>query len=394
MTQTEVPPTALGHLLFNFPVFFDLLVNLVAINTSRHFPFPNFSNASIVPSSVNQRCNTQLKVGHLHPLSFESEVNMSRRKSGFTLIELLVVIAIIAVLIALLLPAVQQAREAARRTQCKNNLKQIGLALHNYHDTFNILTPLAYGNGGTNGAPVPTFAWAVMTLPYIDQAPLYSTLNPGPNTLQNVFNSAALRPLLQTRLAAFVCPSDPGQDLNNNRPFTAAVAGVNPFLLAKSNYPACSGSQASGSSGVFTDGSPYPTGTAFRDITDGLSNTIFVGERGTVPLPANPTGNGGWSALWGGMSNEADVVRWRAIRGIGQYRLTDGNSLTGGGFTQPDEAFSSLHTGGVHFLMGDGTVRFISINIDWQPINVATPPGPGTFNRLCDKADGLTIGDF
>src|SRR5215471_15422897 len=109
--------------------------------------------------------------------------------TGFTLIELLVVIAIIAVLIALLLPAVQQAREAARRTQCKNNLKQIGLALHNYHDTFNTLMPLAFGDGGVAGAVRPTWAWSVMMLPYIDQGPLYNSLNPGPVSLTVAANT-------------------------------------------------------------------------------------------------------------------------------------------------------------------------------------------------------------
>ena len=113
---------------------------------------------------------------------------LRRHKTGFTLIELLVVIAIIAILIALLLPAVQQAREAARRTQCRNNLKQIGLALHNYHDNFNVITPLAYGDGGINAQTSnPTWAWSTMILPYMDQAPLYNQLNPGPNTLRQVF---------------------------------------------------------------------------------------------------------------------------------------------------------------------------------------------------------------
>lgn len=323
----------------------------------------------------------------------------SRSSRGFTLIELLVVIAIIAVLIALLLPAVQQAREAARRTQCKNNLKQIGLSLHNYESTFGLLTPLYYGNGGSSGTPIPTFAWAVMILPSIDQAPLYNQMAPGANTMQNVFDSPTLRPLLQTKLPAFQCPSDPGLALNNNRPFTKAVAGVNPFYLSKSNYPACSGSQDGTSSGVFTEpggGNTYPNATRFADITDGLSNTIFVGERGSLPLQGNPTGQGAWAALWGGMSAEQSILQYRAIRGLGDYRLTDGKSLTGLD-AQQDEAFSSQHSGGVHFLLGDGTVRFISVNVDWQPINVAAPPagpGPGVFNRLCDKADGYPVGDY
>ncbi|MBC8117027.1 MAG: DUF1559 domain-containing protein [Candidatus Saccharimonas sp.] len=325
-----------------------------------------------------------------------------RRKSGFTLIELLVVIAIIAVLIALLLPAVQQARESARRTQCKNNLKQIGLALHNYHDTFSILSPLSYGDGGQSVASArPTWAWSTMILPYIDQASLFSQLNPGPNTMQAVFANTALRPLLQKTIPAFICPSDTGLSPNPDRLFTT-VPGVNPFLMGKSNYPACSGSLDANVSGVFPGvANPtlpavaYPTGTSFRDVTDGLSNTIFVGERANAVMPATPTAQKTWAAVWPGMSFGADDrPRWRAIRGLGWYRLTDGNSLTGSPvLIQPDEAFGSVHTGGLHFLMGDGTVRFINININWTPIS-PNPPLPGTFNRLCDKADGLVVGEF
>jgi prepilin-type N-terminal cleavage/methylation domain-containing protein len=331
-------------------------------------------------------------------------MRMPRRPRGFTLIELLVVIAIIAILIALLLPAVQQAREAARRTQCKDNLHNIGLALHNYEETHRILPPLAFGNGGTTGTPVPTFAWAVMILPMADQAPLYNAMNPGPTTLQQLLNDPARRTLLQTPLELFFCPSDTGQNLNNNRPFAIApFSAAAPFFLAKSNYPACSGSQDGTSGGVFPEaaaasppGAPaIPRGTKFRDVTDGLSNTIFVGERGTQRLPANPTGNGGWSALWGGMTENPNppgtVSKWRAVRGLGTYRLSDGNSLTGTTF--PDEAFGSQHDGGLHVLLGDGAVRFISINIDWTPISPRPPP-PGTFNKLCDKADGLPVGEF
>lgn len=322
-----------------------------------------------------------------------------RRKSGFTLIELLVVIAIIAILIALLLPAVQQAREAARRSECKNNLKQIGIALHNYHDTFNILPPLTFGEGGTQGAPVPAWAWSTMILPAIDQAPLYNQMNPGPNSLQTVLASTTLRLLPQTVLKAFICPSDPGQMLNNNRPFThAPFSAAAPYFMAKSNYPACSGSQDGNSSGVFpTTGAAapsYPKGTRFPEITDGLSNTIFIGERATPNLPAAPPPlAGGWSSMWAGMGFNlaGDVPRWRAIHALGTYRLTDGNSTTG---TQvPDEAFGSAHTGGFHTLLGDGSVKFISINIDWKPISPAPPPR-GALNKLCDKADGEVLGDY
>ena len=230
-------------------------------------------------------------------------IEMKRSRSGFTLIELLVVIAIIAILIALLLPAVQQAREAARRSQCKNNLKQIGLALHNYHDTHLILPSLAFGHGGASDAPVPAFVWSVMILPGLDQAPLYNAMNPGPTSLQDLFNTANGRTLLQTPLTVFLCPSDAGGSLNENRPFTKAVTGVNPFHLSKSNYPACGGDALN--EGAFPGNeNTVSSGRRFRDVTDGLSNTIFVGERGSGRLPANPSGTGAWAALWGGMSHE------------------------------------------------------------------------------------------
>jgi prepilin-type N-terminal cleavage/methylation domain-containing protein len=341
----------------------------------------------------------------------------ARTKFGFTLIELLVVIAIIAILIALLLPAVQQAREAARRTQCRNNLKQIGLALHNYNDNFNTLPPLAFGDGGVTGAVRPTWAWSTMILPYADQAPLYNQLNPGsnsntlvsgPNSLFYVANTASLRPLLQSVLPVFLCPSDPGQSLNNNRPFTTLVTGTNPFLVAKSNYPACRGSDSGSDNSAITGVFPasgaassatvigYPKGTLFRDITDGMSNTILVGERGSVPLPAAaPTDKAGWASVWSGFSfdqAQGDTTAWRVICGMGEYRMTDGKSTTGDE-THQDMAFSSAHTGGVHFLMGDGAVRFISLNIEWLPIG-QNPKVWGTYNRLCDKNDGLPVGDF
>ena len=152
---------------------------------------------------------------------YDHATGIARR--GFTLIELLVVIAIIAILIALLLPAVQQAREAARRTQCKNNLKQIGLALHNYHDTFLMFPhaiffyPTPAGNAAAN---IPAWAWSAMILPQIEQTNLYNTLNLGPVPFQTAANTPATLNLLQTPLAAFRCPTDVTPPLNSDRSFT------------------------------------------------------------------------------------------------------------------------------------------------------------------------------
>jgi prepilin-type N-terminal cleavage/methylation domain-containing protein len=316
---------------------------------------------------------------------------MSHRKRGFTLIELLVVIAIIAVLVALLLPAVQQAREAARRSQCKNNLKQIGLALHNYYDTSNCLPPrsiLAGQSPANNNTPVPSFGWAVMILPQMDQSPLYNTINPGPNTMQQVLqNNPAL---LQTPLKAFVCPTDagPGGALNTNRPFSIAASGSATVNLSMSNYVGSNGN--AGDTGVFVNPTQNPqTGSAvvrFQQITDGLSNTFFVGERAST--------NNRFAGLWGGLTiatvggtQPADAF---SVQGTTLYRMQDGQSLTAGAF--PTQAYSSLHTGGAHFLLGDGTVRFVSENIAWTKFGDAA--GLATYNRLGDKADGLPVGEF
>ena len=144
-----------------------------------------------------------------------------RIRRGFTLIELLVVISIIAVLIALLLPAVQQAREAARRSQCKNNIKQMGLAFHNYHDVFNTFPPAwisGSATGPTNGSTTETgcWGWGAMLLPHLDQAPLYNVVQPGPLTLsQNLAAGGAQAAALKTPLAAFRCASDVGPGVND-----------------------------------------------------------------------------------------------------------------------------------------------------------------------------------
>ena len=162
----------------------------------------------------------------------------SPKRSGFTLIELLVVIAIIAILIALLVPAVQKVREAAARTTCQNNLKQIGLALHSYHGSFKVFPPGSAGTGGTAAAPVPAWGWSAQILPYLDQAPLYSQFDPPNKTLQQAFTSQL--PNLQIQLAVFICPSDTGgtlgPGLNDNRKFTKPVAGQS-VTISKSNYP-------------------------------------------------------------------------------------------------------------------------------------------------------------
>lgn len=194
--------------------------------------------------------------------------SVGSRRRGFTLIELLVVIAIIAVLIALLLPAVQQAREAARRTQCKNNLKQIGLALHNYHDTVGRFPMDAIRTFQPQGTPAArNFSWMTMILPYFDQAPLYNAINfSAPLWGQTV--SSTGKEIRSTMLTALNCPSDPGWgDTGRTRGFAwtdyAGSSGWDMWDRPDDQH-----------GGVFT----AFTCVKIADITDGTSNTIMVAE--------------------------------------------------------------------------------------------------------------------
>ena len=357
------------------------------------------------------------------------------RKSGFTLIELLVVIAIIAVLIALLLPAVQQAREAARRSQCKNNLKQLGLALHNYHDTYNKF-PSGFV---TNAWPSPAsnavttelscWSWGAMILPYIDQAPMYNLIQPGTISLAaNLAAGGAQATALTTPLPGFMCPSDTGPSLNDfSRSYAnASIAnqqndfgtydrratsnGTDRIAIAKSNYVGVADSGDSGTPawlptlygpplGLFSANS----GNGIRNMTDGTSNTLIVGERafryeGLTAGAGNALGFGMTSdngSFVGAYSRSALSIYGIPYWGNNQS-VTNANHQTRG--------FSSTHVGGVHFLMGDGAVRFISDNIDHKPNSIGTATaatGHGgstwvdsTFEYLLTIANGEVVGEF
>ena len=329
------------------------------------------------------------------------------RSRGFTLIELLVVIAIIAVLIALLLPAVQQAREAARRSQCKNNLKQIGLALHNYHGTFGLFPPGAVRMMDPAGNVVaredPIFGWPVMILPQMEQGNLYERINTEQRTMRQVMEDTSANglALLQTSLPAFLCPSDNGGLLNDNRPFTIPA---DPTALARSNYPGNGGNDAH--TGFFEQNMCH----RIADVTDGLSNTFMVGERAsllnTAIDPINfPEGKiYSFAALWPGHRGGGDDPDWvgqddrHSLWGYTLYRMPDGISETAGppdGF--PEQGFNSQHTGGAHFLFGDGHVQFISENIAWANANEVDRNGNEvflTYNRLGSRNDGRPVGEF
>ncbi|MEZ6128174.1 MAG: DUF1559 domain-containing protein [Planctomycetaceae bacterium] len=325
-------------------------------------------------------------------------------KRGFTLIELLVVIAIIAILIALLLPAVQQAREAARRTQCKNNLKQIGLALHNYHDAHNTFPPAnVVSTQWVNSCPEGAcghWSWASQLMPYIDQAPIYTLLNVGNTPLPTATSTAAMLAAMQQPLTAFRCPSDTGPAINTEHrlPTTTAdnadCTGGNCVPTATSNYVGSNDNwdldrdQWNGFMGRTNrlGSATNPTGrattTKIRDITDGTSNTIAVGERAyklnNVTLRA--------AVIYGQNGDTANHNRQGQVytMAAGRWKMNDTCGNCGRGF-------SSLHVGGAQFVLCDGSVRFISENIDH---NNANGNIDSTYDRLIAISDGQVVGEF
>ena len=341
---------------------------------------------------------------------------MSKRRTqrGFTLIELLVVIAIIAILIALLLPAVQQAREAARRTQCRNNLKQIGLALHNYHDVYGAFPGGAYSAvDDENGCDDDGYGWAVMLLPYIDQAPLYNALpmtasaaggitsieDPrAPNwcifkNYKESGNGTTFIPGGDTILPAFRCPSStlPATVPEIWQGFSfvggSSSSDVPHVGYAVSDYKGCVGKEDQGFFVKARDSalSGRKMETRIRDVTDGTSNTICVGE-----------------SAYGGTSGE-DLPVWIGITGRDERTLfkTQFPSIINGG-TNPnnmanaidDDCAFSFHTGGAMFLFGDGSVHFISENVD-TGFNPAFDDGvTGVYEALGERNDGFVIGEY
>jgi len=289
----------------------------------------------------------------------------ARKHRGFTLIELLVVIAIIAILIALLLPAVQQAREAARRTQCKNNMKQIGLALHNYESAYNVFPP----GWVLAGSPVSNnFGWAVFILPQMEQNNVYSALNflvAYSTTDTNLTNA-------QTN---YCCASDNGSG-SVGGVSRANYAGV---IMATYTNPVTNTTitNALGSGTATHGGGMFGINSSrrFRDMKDGTSNTVVVGERmstGTINNVVRGT-EGIWAGVVGAPSADLGIV--------GSPTPGYGNPNNSGATNYG--SFSSRHSGGAQFLLGDGSVRMVSENI-----NSATYQAVGTCNG------GETTGNF
>jgi prepilin-type N-terminal cleavage/methylation domain-containing protein/prepilin-type processing-associated H-X9-DG protein len=336
----------------------------------------------------------------------------SRPSLGFTLIELLVVIAIIAILIALLLPAVQQAREAARRTQCRNNLKQIGLALHNYHDNSKMFPAglvfpgdLTAANATADGQ---TFAlnhtgW-MMLLPFIDQAPMYNLWNPaiasgasqragGPTPYGT---PASNFQVTQMPLVALACPSEPlsgpAPDVASGE-YAATKPATSCYIFAAGyhgedyrSYPVYASSTVTmpdgrvlNRTGMFGNNSSARMG----DITDGTSNSIAVGES-TLDKSSSSYrpvwGQGRHVGVYGRVIPDPTPGHVNNCR----YRINAHNDCDAANTGKPYAwVFSSRHIGGAHFLMGDGSVRFLSENIDYVG-----------FCLLNFIRDGQVVGDL
>jgi len=337
------------------------------------------------------------------------------RKRGFTLIELLVVIAIIAILVALLLPAVQQAREAARRSQCKNNLKQIGLALHNYHDTHSCFPPMRCQKYVGTNLSGTAWSWGTFILPYVEQAALYESLDVGSASLWGALSDANKRPLLQTPLSVFRCPSDIGPILNNLRPFEFATPAL---LSTTSNYIVNSSGGViladehnnSTATPIFAGFIQGQKRVLFRDITDGLSNTIAVGER-AWQYRAQDGIRFAKAALVFGISREGGNpvagVNSSDVAAAGFYKInlvgTDqSDSATAvpnyTTFERGERGYISYHAGGANFLMADGSVRFVSESIDgnFNSRGVTTTLNivDTTWERVLSRADGQVIGEW
>ncbi len=303
--------------------------------------------------------------------------------SGFTLVELLVVIAIIAVLVSLLLPAVQQAREAARRSSCKNNFKQVGLAMHNYHDVHGVFAPgsILGGSAPTSGGCAGLvsgehkFSWGVYLLPFLEQASRYGALNFNGNVLVNDNFNPDIR---LGPVTAFLCPSNPQMDKMVNR--NGAFAGVIVHGLPRSDIGGVADSanwRCVNSSGTMP-GHPTPSGNGvlfnvssvgFQHIIDGTSNTLMIGEI---------TGNHRSTTGLNGNSYAAYNV-FDTSSGINGSTTIPGGATT---FAFRPQGFSSFHAGGAHFGMCDGSVQFLSENIDQGVLAALTTRAGGETQSL------------
>ena len=362
---------------------------------------------------------------------------ISQSRRAFTLIELLVVIAIIGVLVGLLLPAVQSVREAGQRAQCINNLKQIGLALHNYHDSQDVF-PSGYIDGDTPPANTPDmdmgpgWCWAFFLLPYLEQGNLYNQIQsdlkfntpftpPDSTGMQSLLSPNTMA-LCQTPLKVYQCPSDPYQQscVLNFWDTTTGTYNSNAIsiTMAHSNYVGCSGweecynnaggaatlsggaDNLSGGTGKAGDGLFYRNSrNTCASVTDGLSNTIFVGERSSNHSPSTWTAAVRLAMCPAWMATTPNTVPYtpptQASASLAYSYADYGEALvlahcnathlpsSDTPFYDPD-TFYSMHAGkGANFVFGDGSVHFLGGNID-----------PNTYQHLATIAGGEVANDW
>jgi len=334
---------------------------------------------------------------------------MTRRsRSGFTLIELLVVIAIIAILIALLVPAVQKVREAAARAQCQNNMKQFGLALHNYHDVYKTLPAGCRDVGvGNNHLGGWGYSWIVAVLPYIEQAPLYNRVNLNTSFWNDATNNPALH---NADIAILHCPSSPLKNFTNPGDQGNPGGGVTNPVNALTNYVGLAGATndpanrlGTGGGGILAGGGIlFPNSNVkLVAIKDGTSNTLMVGEQGDFIYSPNGTAND-WRACLphsafmgynqagqppsgaGGDNRSFNVTTVRYglnwIKGPNNTGgWNDDPAGTGVGWNSGiNSPLNSTHSGGMNGLFGDGTVRFITNSIALTSLQAIATRDDGT----------------
>lgn len=329
---------------------------------------------------------------------------MRKDRNAFTLVELLVVIAIIGVLIALLLPAVQQAREAARRMQCSNNFKQMGLALHNYHDTFGSF-PYGARAGTTSYTNLSGVNWRTSILPFMEQNALFEKLN----FLTGSFSGYRKFPFSGNNLVleglvvqGYICPSSPIDPLvaapgclNNPADGDKAglmhhyvgIAGAYPDPGGRTNVVKQTSRGYAASTGLLRPGQT----TRFRDATDGTSNSLAVAEQSGMVNKQIIAANygGGWSGQLANypvssITSSSDNYYYTGLTTV-RWQINY-NTATSGSSSQPYEnntILNSFHPGGILGMLGDGSTRFLPETINME-----------TLRRLSASDDGLVVSSY